>query len=191
MGTIREAILGSRIGRFIFEHLGRRKKRAQTKPFKQWAAVHLNEKFMAVTALSGFGRHLPEDINRAIYLEPDATEIMLGRAVLETLDRSRFVDPSDDHFYDIKRILAADRLWHQDMMTRYRYRSRAQAYKMMRYCLADRNEGRISIRPHKRDAKAGLWWDLPAEKTVVIPSTNDPEVAGAAMKLALSHCETF
>jgi hypothetical protein len=166
-------------------------KPAKITPFRQWAAVHLNENFMVVTPLSGFSRHLPEDENHAIYLETDAAEVVLGHALLETLDRSRFVDPHDRDFFDMNRILAADRLWHEDIMTRYRYRSKSQAYEKMRYCLAERSGGNISITPHKRDAEAGLWWDLPSGKTVIIPSTNDPGIAGAAVKLALSHCETF
>jgi hypothetical protein len=59
----------------------------------------------------------------------------------------------------------------------------------MRFCRAERSEGKISIKPHKRDFKPGLCWDLPPEKTVVIPETRDPGIVGAAAALALSHCE--
>jgi len=67
--------------------------------FTPWATVHVNEKFMAVTPLSGYRLRFPEDENHAIYLEPDATQRVLGQALLKTLDRSRFVDPSDGAFF--------------------------------------------------------------------------------------------
>jgi hypothetical protein len=159
-------------------------------PFTQWAALNAAERFISVTPLSGYRRHLPEDENHTIYLEPDAADAPLGLAVLETLNRSRFIHPhSDRAFFQMDRILAADKRWHEDFMKRYRYKTKRDAYKNMLYCLADRREGRISIKPHKRDVKPGLWWDLPPEKTVVIPETDDAGIVGAAMRLALSHCE--
>jgi len=160
-------------------------------PFRQWATINLTEKFIAVIPLSGYRRHLPEDENRAIYLEPDATETALGQAVLETLDRSRFIHPREDRqFYEMDRILTADKRWQADFMKRYRYKTKHDAYKKMHYCLAEWREGWILIKPHKRDPKPRLWWDLPEEKTVVIPATNDPAIVGAAVSLALSHCVT-
>jgi hypothetical protein len=152
-------------------------KPAKITPFKQWAGIHLNEKFMAVTPLSGYALHLLEDEDHTIYLEPGVTELGLGDALLKTLGRSRFVSPSDLDFFNMKRAIAADRAWHADFMRRYR--------------LAERSEGKISIKPYKRDPKPGLWWNLPVEKRVVIPATDDPGIVGAAVRLALSHCETF
>jgi CDI immunity protein len=159
-------------------------------PFTQWAAIHATEKFFIVTPLSGYRRHLPEDELYSIYLEPGAPEATLGQAVLEALSKSRFIHPhSDRGFFHRDRIHAADKRWHEEFMRRYRYKTKRDAYKNMRYCLAERCEGNISIQPHKRDAKPTLWWDLPPEKTVVIPETNDPGVVGAAARLALDHCE--
>ena len=159
-------------------------------PFTQWATIDVTEKFVAVTALSGYRRRLHEDEPCVIYLETDATDANLGQAVLEALNRSRFIHPHTDRdFFDGDRILAAYKRWEADFMKRYRYKTRRDAYKNMRYCLAERREEKISIRPHKRDFKPGLWWDLSPEKTVVIPETNDPGIVGAATRLALSHCE--
>jgi len=159
-------------------------------PFTQWAAIHATEKFLVVNPLSGYRRQLPEDELHSIYLEPDAAETALGQAVLEALNTSRFIHPHTDRgFFQMDRILAADKRWHEDFMKRYRYKTKRDAYKNMRYCFAERSEGTITIQPHKRDAKPGLWWDLPPEKTVIIPETNNANIVGAAVRLALGYCE--
>jgi hypothetical protein len=158
-------------------------------PFTQWAAIYQSEKFISVEPLSGYRRHLREDAGYRIYLEPSATEEALGRTLLEVLNRSRFIDPRKERgFFKADRIMKADDHWHQDFMTRFGYKTKSQAYKNMSYCLAKRCEGKISIEPHRRD-KPQYWWDLPADRTVVIPAKVDAAVAGAALKLALSHCE--
>lgn len=159
-------------------------------PFTQWATIDATEKGVTVTPLSGYRRYLNEDVPYIIYLEPDTTDAALGQAVLEALDKSRFIHPHTDRgFFQMDRIIAADKRWHADFMKRYRYKTKRDAYKTMRYCLAQRREGTISIRPHKRDVKPGLWWDLAPEKTVIIPETTDPNIVGAAALLALDHCE--
>jgi len=159
-------------------------------PFTQWAAIHATEKFFIVTPLSGYRRQLPEDELYSIYLEPGATEATLGQAVLEALSKSRFIHPHTDRgFFKMDRVLTADKRWHQEFMKRYSYKTKRDAYKNMRYCFAERREGKISIQPHKRDVKPGLWWDLPPEKTVILPETNDPGIVGAAATMALNHCE--
>ena len=159
-------------------------------PFAQWAAIHATEKFLLINPMSGYRRQLPEDEPHSVYLEPDAVDTTLGDAVLEALNISRFIHPHTERaFFKMDRILAADKRWHQDFMRRYGYKTKRDAYKTMRYCFAERSEGNISIQPHKRDVKPALWWDLPADKTVVIPETDDPNIIGAATRLALSHCE--
>jgi hypothetical protein len=159
-------------------------------PFRQWAAIHATDKFIAVTPLSGYQLHVPEDELHIIYLMPDSADAILGQAVLQTLDRSRFIHPHTGRdFFKPDRVLAADKRWHADVMKRYRYKTKRDAYKNMRYCLAKRSEGKISIEPHERDVKPGLWGDLPPEKTVAIPETTDPGIVGTAARLALSHCE--
>jgi hypothetical protein len=159
-------------------------------PVTQWATINQTEKFIAITPLSGYRRSLPEDELGIAYLEPDATETILGKTLLEVLNRSRFIHPHADRgFFAMDRILAADKRWHADFMKRFRYKTKRDAYKNMRYCHVKRCGGIISIKPHRRDAKPGLWWDLPPDRTVIVPQTNDPRIIGTAARLALSRCE--
>lgn len=130
-------------------------------------------KIISVEPFSGYRLHLREDEGYRIYLEPDATEEALGRALLEALNRSRFVDPRKERgFFKADRIMRADGCWHHDFMTRFGYKTKRQAYKNMSYCLAERYEGKISIEPHRR-AKPQYWWDPPADRTVVISAKVD------------------
>ncbi len=158
-------------------------------PFRQKANIYQNEKFFMVLPLSGYRRFLPEDEVFYIDLKPDVAEAALGQALLQALDKSRFIHPHDDPgFFEADRIVAADKRWHQHFMRLYRYKTKRDAYKNMLYCLAERSEGKISITPHESDEKPGYWWDRPADKTVIIPATDDPVLVGAAVKLALSRC---
>jgi hypothetical protein len=157
--------------------------------FSQWASIDQTEKFTSVMPLSGYLMHWPEDAVFATYLESDAEATALGRTVLTALDKSRFVEPAKDReFFRMTRALAAGKRWHDEFMSRFGYKTKRQAYKNMRYCLVKRSEGTITIKPHRRDKKPELWWDLPPEATVAIPATDDAGILGAAAKLALSRC---
>jgi hypothetical protein len=158
-------------------------------PFAQWADINQTERFISVEPLSGYRMVQPEDDGHVIYLPPDTSDVALGRALLEALDRSRFIWPPDEpEFFNAERYMRCYRNWQKDFMRRYGYKSKREAYKNMNWCRAERSEGKISIKPHKRD-KPEYWDDLPPEMTVVISATTDPAVAGAALRLALDRCE--
>ena len=158
-------------------------------PFTQWATIHQTEKGIAVDPLSGYARHLPEDEPPITYLDRNPTDTELGTVLLQALNVSRFIDPDEDiAFFKMDRILSADKRWHEKFMIHFGYKTKRQAYRNMLYCLIERSEGMIRIEPHRRDKKPGLWWDLPPEMTLFIPNTNDPNILGAAAKLALSRC---
>jgi hypothetical protein len=157
-------------------------------PFAQWSRIHRTERFISVQSVSGYRIIQLENDGYVIYLAPDASDEALGRALLETLARSRFIFPPDPEFSEAERYLRCYRNWQKDFMQRYGYKTKREAYKNMDWCEAERSEGKISIKPHRRD-KPEYFRDLPPEKTVVIPATDDAEAVGAALRLALSRCE--
>ena len=159
-------------------------------PFTQWASIYRTDKFISVQPLSGYIRALREDEGYVIYLKPDADPETVGQALLEALDKSRFIWPRDDpEFFDAERIDRCYRNWEKDFMDRYGYKTKRDAYKTMVWCRAKRSQGMISIRPHQRRDKPGEWRWLPPEQDVVIQATKDAAALGAAVRLALSRCE--
>jgi len=158
-------------------------------PFTQWADIHRTERFISIQPKSGYRRALPEDELYVIYLPPDAGDDVLGRAVLEALDRSRFIWPADEpEFFEWQRFTQCSRNWQEDFMKRYGYKTKRDGYGNMDWCRAERSEAKISIRPHKRD-KPEYFRDLPADRTITIPETRNAAAAGAAVRVALDRCE--
>jgi hypothetical protein len=158
-------------------------------PFRQWADIHRTDRFISVQPASGYRRALPEDDGYVVYLPPDASDGALGHALLEALDRSRFIWPEDEPgFFEAERYMRCHRDWQKDFMRRYGYKTKRDAYKNMGWCRTKRSEGMISIQPHARD-KPDYWRNLPPETTVVIPATRDAVAVGAALRLALDRCE--
>ncbi|MHB8884773.1 MAG: contact-dependent growth inhibition system immunity protein [Methylovirgula sp.] len=158
-------------------------------PFAQWADINQTDRFISVEPLSGYSIVQPEDEGYVIYLVPEAIDEALGRALLEALDKSRFIWPPDEpEFFKAERYMRCYQNWQKDFMRRYGYKTKREAYKNMNWCRAERSEGMISIRPHGRD-KPEYWRDLPNDKTVVIPATTNAAIVGAALRLALDRCE--
>jgi CDI immunity protein len=157
-------------------------------PFTQWADVNRTDRFICIEQLSGYRIIQPEDDGYVTYLEPDATDEALGRALLEALARSRFIFPPDPAFSEAERYLRCYRNWQKDFMHRYGYKTKRDAYSNMDWCRVKRSEGKISIQPHQRD-RPEYFRNLPPEKTVTIAETDDPETVGAALWLALNRCE--
>jgi len=158
-------------------------------PFTKTATIHKSEKFICIEALSGASAmKYREDESYRVYLEPDATDEALGQVLLAAFDRSRFIDPSNRESYAQGRPTRALANWQKDFMARYGYKTKREAFKNLDWCYATMPDGKICIRPNRRD-KPGAWGGLPADRTVVIPATRDAAVVGAALRLALSRCE--
>src|SRR5215469_12220314 len=147
-------------------------------PFRQWADIHRTDRFISAQPASGYRRALPEDDGYVVYLPPDASDDALGHALLEALDRSRFIWPEDEpDFFEAERYMRCHRDWQKDFMRRYGYKTKRDAYEKMGWCRAKRSEGTISIQPHARD-KPDYWRNLPSEKTVLIHETRDAAALG-------------
>ena len=164
-------------------------KSAKALPFRQCADVHRTERFICALPLSGYRTIQPEDDGYVFYLAPDVSDDVLGKTLLEALDRSRFiVPPNEPEFFKWERYTRCRRNWQEDFMRRYGYKTKRDAYKNVDWCRVKRTEGKISIAPHKRD-KPEYFIDLPPDRTVIIPETSDAATAGAALRLALDRCE--
>jgi hypothetical protein len=158
-------------------------------PFSQWADVSRTDRFICVQPMSGYRMIQPEDDGYTIYLQPDAADEALGHALLKCLDTSRFIWPPDErHFFDWRRYMPLYKNWQKDLMRRYGYKTKREAYKNWDWCRVKRSEGTISIQPHKRD-KPEYFRSLPPDSNVVIPAMTEVAAAGAALRQALDRCE--
>jgi hypothetical protein len=159
-------------------------------PFSQWAEISRTERFISIETLSGYRIIQREDDGFVVNLPPDATDQELGLALLQALDRSRFIWPPDPEFANAERYMRCYRDWENDVMRRYGYKTKRELNRNMDWCRAERSEGRIRIRPHEREfGKPGYWSDLPPERDVIIPETRDALAVGAAVRTALDRCE--
>jgi hypothetical protein len=156
--------------------------------FRKTAAIYRSAKFISVEALSGVpGLVYREDEPYRIYLDPDAANELVGRTLLAALNKSRFIDNTEREFFDPDRATQVYKDWENDVVQRYGFKSKHAAFKSTDWCKASLFDGGIAIEPHPRGFRG--WRSLPPEKTVVIPATDDAEAVGAAVRLALSHCE--
>ena len=155
--------------------------------FSKTATIYKSEKSICIETLSGTaGLTYREDEPYRVYLEPEATDEVLGQALLSALDRSRYIE--DDEFYEPGRARRLYVDWQTEFTRRNGYKSRREFFKNVDWCMTKIREGNIVIQPHGRD-KPGAWRGLPPEKTVVIPETRDAVAAGSALRLALDRCE--
>ena len=101
-------------------------------PFTQWADIYRTERFISIQPKSGYRRALPENEGYVIYLPPDASDDVLGRSLVEALNRSRFIWPADEpEFFEWSRFTQCSRDWQNDFMKRYGYKTKRDAYKNM------------------------------------------------------------
>jgi hypothetical protein len=88
-------------------------------PVMQWADINRTERFISFEPLSGYRMELRENEGYVIYLTPAATDEALGRALLEVLDKSRFIWPPDEpEFFEWQRYVRCIRNWEKDFMRR-------------------------------------------------------------------------
>ena len=152
------------------------------KPFTQWADVVKTERFIRIVPLSGYRLVQHEYDAYAIYLEPHASDEALGRALLNTLERSRFIPPRPA-FSEAEKYMRY--YWQKNFAQRYK--TKREEYKSMDWCRAKRSGGKIEIHPHQRDMPE-YFLDHPPEKTVVILAMANAEAVGASARLALNRC---
>ena len=155
----------------------------KTKPFTQWADVARTERFIRIVPLSGYRLVQHQYEAYATYLEPHASDEALGRALLDTLERSQFIPPLPA-FSEAEKYMRY--YWKKDFAQRYK--TKREEYKNMDWCRAKRSEGKIEIYPHQRDMPE-YFLNHPPERTVVIPATAKAEAVGTAGRLALNRCE--
>ncbi|TNH44804.1 contact-dependent growth inhibition system immunity protein [Photorhabdus luminescens] len=161
--------------------------------FKQGlnANAKFNGDFYSVKTYSGYRLLRADPQGHEHVLSPDVTDSQLGSAVLDSLSKSRLVDPDDD-FFDNERAAERYKEWIKHLMEIYNYRSRRQLFKKMNSCDIRLLDGVITIKPSGHE-KLELWTGqgIVESDYVIIPADSSPEEVGAALRLAFSRCRSY
>jgi hypothetical protein len=151
------------------------------------AAAFRTDRFIYVESLWGFGQALQSDDAYRVFLDVSSNDHTLGTALLKSLNDSRVVNPFHAEFYNADRIMKTYNNWVEQVKKHYGVKSASRAFRKMEYCEIYREKGGIWLFPHQQ-AKTARWRDLDDDQAVVIPTTNDVECLGAALRLAFARC---
>jgi hypothetical protein len=169
-----------------------------------WAQAICNSKFICVETYSGYGSGNTRDPKgRQIFLALDASDEVLGKAVLDALALSRcFVlgAPRSDvqlhpevefdmDLYDYKLSIERNIAWIKHLMDRYGFKTKRALFKDMKNCGIERVEGVVTFSPSRHETLEG--WRRTKEdafEDVVTPADSPPAEIGAALRLAFSRC---
>jgi hypothetical protein len=171
-------------------------------PMRKYEALaQLNNKMFCIRTVSGY-RMTQFDPKGAMHLLlPDASDEMLGTAVLDALTKSRFVLPSsyrgqsdlhpDVEFdEDLSNAKQEEHYaaWVQQVMARYGYKTKSAIFRRMKSCGIEKVENQITIRPSHRDKYGWTGDGFTKADYVVIPADSSAEEVGAALRLTFSRC---
>ncbi len=163
--------------------------------FKQGlhARTEFNGDFYSIQTYSGNGLLRVDPLGSNHLLQPIASDQELGKAVLDTLSKSRVIplDECEDYF-DHDASDEQYKNWITKMMESYDYRSKRQLFKKMHNCGIQLLDGQITIRPSCHE-KLESWTGKTISEFdyVIIPADSSPEEVGAALRLAFSRCRSY
>jgi hypothetical protein len=154
------------------------------------AAAVITDKFINIDTYSGH-RLLGVDVRGAhILLSPTASTETIGNAVLEALNKSRFLSLEEsDRFFDDKTEGEEYQRGIEAMIKDFGYRSRMAMFKNMMRVSIRLTEDVMSFMP---SIHTGLerWRSSKSDglEDVVIPADSDPSTIGKALLEAFKRC---
>lgn len=155
------------------------------------AAAKFNGDFYEVVTLSGYGRLTADPLGLRRQLEPNASDLQLGEAVRECLAKSRFLDTPEKRgdLFHRDRMTAAAAAWETSIMERYKYKSKAAIYRMMRWVDVDEVNNQIEVTPSFNDrGKVFTAEGIAPEMRIQLPSDASATAVGAALREAFRRC---
>ena len=167
-----------------------------------WANAVINKEFICIRTCSGYRSCRVDPKGVMHLLAPDASDQVLGEAVLDALSQSRFVlgaprtdvwiHPEatfDKELYNLEATMQRYKDWISQMMTRYGYKTKRALFKEMKNCNIVSEEGQMTLRPtHHEKLEAWSGTGLGGSDRVVIPANSPSKEVGAALRLAFSRC---
>ncbi len=149
-----------------------------------------NGDFILIETWSGNGMTGSDPKGKQFFLNLDANDYTLGKAVIETLSVSRILTIEEAYdFFDYKWREEIYKEWVQFLMNRYGYKTKRALFKNMNDCAIWIFENKITFHP-KHHEKLEAWGatENGTKDDVIIPADSKPEEIGAALRLAFSRC---
>lgn len=168
-----------------------------------WARALFNGDFICVETWSGYrGVDQLDDKGKQHLLVPDASDEVLGTAVLDAMAHSRFVLPAprtdvwihpevefDMELYDYKKSIERYAAWTKALMERYGYKTKRALFKEMKSCSIESKNGVIDIRPKHHEKLEGWSGEgITEEDHIKLAANSSAAEIGAALRLAFSRC---
>jgi hypothetical protein len=169
-----------------------------------WAQALSKDKFICVETYSGYGTgNRADPKGKQNLLAPDASDQVLGAAVLDALAHSRCLvlgaprsdvqlPPEvefDPELYDYQLSNERYGVWVRTLMESYGYKSRQSLFKGMKNCFIKRVGSAITFVPSKHQ-KLESWGRTKDDgiEDVVVSAESTPAEIGAALRLAFCRC---
>jgi hypothetical protein len=157
---------------------------------RAWADAYQNQDLISVSTCSGYRSCAYDPQGKDTLLDINVGDDVLGRAVLESLARSRFLTLAEvPAFFDCRQYPIRYAAWVQSLMKAYKYKTKSALFREMESCNIESCDGIIRITPmrHKKLEAWGRDKDDGIED-VLIPAGSSPERIGAALRLGFSLC---
>jgi len=155
---------------------------------KAWASAKATEHFIDLHAYSGYRSSVIDSEGKNFDLPVSVSDEELGRALLDTLASSRFLDVGGVYALNVE-AQANYEAWVAKKMALHGYKSRRALFKNMKTCTIESQDGEITIVPWHHDKLEG--WSgrgIMPDDYVRISAERPPAEIGAALKLAFSRC---
>lgn len=157
---------------------------------KEWATAYATKDFISVNTCSGFRRSARDPDGVILYFSLSVSDEELGAAIRSALSASKFISPDEARlFFNLNSIEQNYEGWVSDMVARFGYNSRRDAFKDMKLCMIERVRENITIKPtnhEKLEAWGGKGIDSSDYETFDVTAS---EVnLGTALKRCFSKC---
>ncbi len=156
-----------------------------------WASAKFNGDFYCIETYSGFRGGSGDPLGKQHLLPPDVINEVLGAALLDALNHSRFITDEKElrSFNNYEKRKTDDAKWVSDLILRFGYRNKQRLFKSMESCLIECREELLTITPFTHEKLEG--WGREKDdgiEDVVINKNATPEEVGAALRLAFERC---
>lgn len=152
------------------------------------ASIYANRDFICVQTCSGYRLAVYDPLGATTYLAPSTDTDALGDALQMALSRSRTYQ-----LEELDRLLAPSLIskhyedWVASLMDKFRYTRRSDAFRGMKHCMVQSEDGNIIISPTRKH-RSESWTGMDKDEQVLVADTASVREIGAAVMTALDRC---